>query len=143
VVEPVETLTLTDTVRQAMVNHALAGLPNEACGLFSGSPGGATVDTFHPMVNAAASPTIYRLDDQEYVTVECAVDQAGQAVLGVMHSHTHTEAYPSPTDVDAATPLLASWFFVIVTLKDPDPAVRAFRIVDENITEVQVTSQPG
>ncbi|MEE2767765.1 MAG: M67 family metallopeptidase [Actinomycetota bacterium] len=142
-VEPNETLTLTDTVAQAMVNHALAGLPNEACGLFSGAPGGTAVDTFHPMINAAASPTIYRLDDQEYVTVERSVDQAGQTLLGVMHSHTHTDAYPSSTDVDAATPLLASWFFLIVTLKDPAPALRAFRIVDENITEVQVTAQPG
>ena len=128
-----------------MVNHALAGLPNEACGLFSGAPGGATVDTFHPMVNAAASPTIYRLDDQEYVTVERAVDQAGQVVLGVMHSHTCTEAYPSPTDVDDASRFdpLGTWFFVIVTLKDPDPAVRAYRILDGEITEVRVLTRRG
>ena len=144
-VEPLETLTLTDTVRQAMVNHALAGLPNEACGLFSGRTGGTTVDTFHPMVNAAASREIYVLDGQEQLEVERAVDEAGRVVLGVMHSHTYTEAYPSPTDVDDASRFdpLGTWFFVIVTLKDPDPAVRAYRILDGLITEVRVVIEPG
>ena len=139
------TLTLTDKVQQAMVDHALAGLPNEACGLFSGTAGGTTIDAFHPMANAAASREIYLLDGQEQLKVEHAVDEAGRAVLGVMHSHTHTEAYPSPTDVDDASRFdpLGIWFFVIVTLKDPDPAVRAYRIVDGEITEVRVATRPG
>ena len=98
--ESAGTLTLTDEARQAMVDHALAGLPNEACGLFSGTTGGTTVDAFHPMANAAASREVYLLDGQEQLKVERAVDEAGRAVLGVMHSHTYTEAYPSPTDVD-------------------------------------------
>jgi len=139
------TLTLIDKVQQAMVDHALAGLPNEACGLFSGTAGGTTIDAFHPMANAAASREIYLLDGQEQLKVEHAVDEAGRAVLGVMHSHTHTEAYPSPTDVDDASRFdpLGIWFFVIVTLKDPDPAVRAYRIVDGEITEVRVATRPG
>ena len=138
-------LTLTDKVQQAMVDHALAGLPNEACGLFSGTAGGTTIDAFHPMANAAASREIYLLDGQEQLKVEHAVDEAGRAVLGVMHSHTHTEAYPSPTDVDDASRFdpLGIWFFVIVTLKDPDPSVRAYRIVDGEITEVRVATRPG
>ena len=62
-----------------------------------------------------------------------------------MHSHTYTEAYPSPTDVDDASRFdpLGTWFFVIVTLKDPDPAVRAYRILDGEITEVRVATRPG
>ena len=143
--ETAGTLTLTDEARQAMVDHALAGLPNEACGLFSGTVGGTTVDAFHPMANAAASREIYLLDGQEQLEVERAVDEAGRAVLGVMHSHTYTEAYPSPTDVDDASRSdpLGIWFFVIVTLKDPDPAVRAYRILDGEITEVRVATRPG
>ena len=138
-------LTLTDEVRQAMIDHALAGLPNEACGLFSGVAGGTTVDAFHPMANAAASREIYLFDPKEHKDVERAVDEAGRAVLGVMHSHTYTEAYPSPTDVDDASRSdpLGIWFFVIVTLKDPDPAVRAYRILDGEITEVRVATRPG
>ena len=143
--ETAGTLTLTAEARQAMVDHALAGLPNEACGLFSGTVGGTTVDAFHPMVNAAASREIYLFDPKEHKDVERAVDEADRAVLGVMHSHTYTEAYPSPTDVDDASRSdpLGIWFFVIVTLKDPDPAVRAYRILDGEITEVRVVTQPG
>ena len=139
------TLTLTNEVRQAMVDHALDGLPNEACGLFSGTAGETTVDAFHPMANAAASQEIYLFDPKEHKDVERAVDEAGRTVLGVMHSHTHTEAYPSPTDVDDASRFdpLGIWFFVIVTLKDPDPAVRAYRILDGEITEVRVATRPG
>ena len=139
------TLTLTDEARQAMVDHALAGLPNEACGLFSGTAGGTTVDAFHPMANAAASREIYLLDPKEHKDVERAVDEAGRAVLGVMHSHPHTEAYPSPTDVDAASRFdpLGTWFFVIVTLKYPDPSVRAYRILDGESTEGRVATRPG
>ena len=143
--ETVGALTLTGEVRQAMIDHALAGLPNEACGLFSGRTGGTTVDAFHSMANAAASREIYVLDGQEQLEVERSVDEAGRVVLGVMHSHTCTEAYPSPTDVDDASRFdpLGTWFFVIVTLKDPDPAVRAYQILDGLITEVRVVVQPG
>ena len=137
------TLILTDEVRQAMVDHALAGLPNEACGLFSGTAGRTTVDAFHPMANAAVSREIYLFEPKEHRDVERAVDEAGRAVLGVMHSHPSTEAYPSRTDVDEASRFdpLGIWFFVIVTLKDPDPAVRAYRILDAEITEVRVATQ--
>ena len=143
--ETVGTLTLTDEVRQAMIDHAFAGLPNEACGLFSGRTDGTTADAFHPMVNAAASREIYVLDGQEQLEVERAVDEAGRVVLGVMHSHTYTEAYPSPTDVDDASRFdpLGIWLFVIVTLKDPAPALRAYRILDGLITEVRVVFEPG
>jgi proteasome lid subunit RPN8/RPN11 len=62
-----------------------------------------------------------------------------------MHSHTYTEAYPSPTDVDDASRFdpLGTWFFVIVTLKDLDPSVRAYRILDGEITEVRVATPTG
>ena len=97
------------------------------------------------MANAAASREIYLLDGQEQLEVERAVDEAGRAVLGVRHSHPSTEAYPSPTDVDDASRFdpLGTWFFVIVTLKDPDPAVRAYRILDGESTEVRVATRPG
>jgi len=66
-------------------------------------------------------------------------------LVGVMHSHTHTQAYPSPTDVaDAArSDPFGTWVFVIVSLEHPDPELRAFRILDGAITEVPVDEVPG
>jgi len=120
-----------------MLAHAYDGLPNEACGLFAGAFGSSHVESFHPMTNAAESQQIYTLDDQEYLDVESRTDEGGQAILGVMHSHTHTTAYPSPTDVEDAARFdpFGTWFFVIVSLKHPEPALRAYTILDDAITE--------
>jgi proteasome lid subunit RPN8/RPN11 len=133
-------LVLRPDVYEAMLAHALRGLPDEACGLFASAPGTTTVEQFFPMVNAAASSQIYRLDGKEFLDVENRADAAGLEIIGVMHSHTHTSSYPSPTDVrdaEAADPF-GAWHFVIVSLKFPEPALRSFRILDGDITEEPV-----
>jgi proteasome lid subunit RPN8/RPN11 len=134
-------LALTATVHTQMLAHAIAGLPNEACGLFAGPLGSLTVDRFHPLINVAASSQIYQLDGQQMLEVETATDADSRQVLGVMHSHTHTSAYPSPTDVaDAATfDPFGAWHFVIVSLKHADPVLRSFRIADGEVAEETVT----
>jgi len=143
-----ETLILTEDVYRAMVDRALTETPNEACGLFTGAPGSLQVDGYHPMANAADPDEawkLYLLDGQEMLDVEAAADADGRAVLGVMHSHTHTEAYPSPTDVADASRFdpFGAWIFVIVSLKHPDPVLRAYRILDGEITEVLVEVERG
>ena len=139
----VKTLTLTDEVYVAMIDHALTQAPKEACGLFAGAPGTLYVDDFHPMTNVADPDEawkLYLLDGQEMLGVEAEADAAGRIVLGVMHSHTHTAAYPSPTDVADAARFdpFGAWTFVIVSLKHADPVLRAFRILDGDIAEVPV-----
>jgi proteasome lid subunit RPN8/RPN11 len=93
------------------------------------------------MTNAAASSQIYRLDGKEMMAVEREADGAGLEIIGVMHSHTHTSAYPSPTDVRDAemSDPFGMWHFVIVSLKHPDPALRSFRILDGQVSEEAVT----
>ncbi len=120
-----------------MVAHAINGLPNEACGLFAGEYGGDEVTRFFPMRNAAESSTIYQLDGQEMMDVERTADDAGMAIIGVMHSHTHSTNYPSPTDVDDASRFdpFGSWRFIIVSLKHADASIRSYRILDGKITE--------
>ena len=83
---------------------------------------------------------LYLLDGQEMLGVEAEADAAGRIVLGVMHSHTHTAAYPSPTDVADAARFdpFGAWTFVIVSLKHADPVLRAFRILNGDIAEVPV-----
>jgi len=133
-------LVLTPDVREDIVAHALRGLPHEACGLFAADKGSAGVHTFFPMANAAASSEIYRLDGAEMMAVEAKADEADISIIGVMHSHTHTTAYPSPTDVaDAATfDPFGAWHYIIVSLKDAVPVLRSYRIVDGQIAEESV-----
>jgi len=120
-----------------MVGHAVVGLPDEACGLFAGAFGDDRIERFFPMRNVAESSRIYELDGQEMMSVEREADDTGLAIMGVMHSHTHTTNFPSPTDVADAARFdpFGTWRFVIVSLKHPDPSLRSFRILDGVITE--------
>jgi proteasome lid subunit RPN8/RPN11 len=133
-------LELTRDVYESMLVHALDGVPDEACGLFATDSATGRVCRFFPMTNTAASSQIYRLDGREMMNVEAAADEAGLLVAGVMHSHTHTTAYPSPTDVRDAEAFdpFGAWVFIIVSLKHAEPAMRAYRIQGEAITEVPV-----
>jgi proteasome lid subunit RPN8/RPN11 len=133
-------LTLTRTTWQQMVGHAYDGLPDEACGLLAADPETGAVTAFHPCRNAAASSKVYALDPREYMRIEDEVDARGQLLVGVVHSHTHTEAYPSPTDVEQA--ISPDWHYVIVSLKRDEAAVRSFRIVDATVTEEEVAVTP-
>lgn len=132
-------------VHAQMLGHAIAGLPNEACGLLSGGFGGDCVERFFPMTNAAASSRIYQLDPAETMAVERAADDAGLALIGVMHSHTHTTNYPSPTDVADAARFdpFGVWRFIIVSLKHADLSLRCYKILGDEISEEPVTVLRG
>jgi [CysO sulfur-carrier protein]-S-L-cysteine hydrolase len=138
-------LELPGPVHDQIVAHALRGLPDEACGLLSGGFGGDRVERFHPMRNAASSSQVYVLDGRELLDVEAEVDRTGSALLGVVHSHTHTTAYPSPTDVEDAARFdpFGAWRFVIVSLKHAAPSLRCYRILDGVITEEEVRVSKG
>jgi proteasome lid subunit RPN8/RPN11 len=99
------------------------------------------VNAFHPVANAAASSRVYDIDGRDYLRVDREAQASGMDIVGVMHSHTHTEAYPSPTDVERAVD--PSWHYIIVSLKRAEPALRSFRIADGNIDEELVTLTPG
>ena len=133
-------LEMSADMHDAMVAHAIAGLPHEACGLFAGLSGSNRVDRFFAMRNAAESREIYVLDGLEMMDVERTADEAGLTVMGVMHSHTHTTNYPSPTDIADAARFdpFGMWHFVIVSLRHPEPSLRSFRILDGEVTEEPV-----
>ena len=134
-------LEMSARMHAQMVAHAIAGLPNEACGLFAGPFGSDRAERFYPMRNAAESREIYVLDGVEMMSVERAADAAGLTLMGVMHSHTHSTNYPSPTDIADAARFdpFGTWRFVIVSLRHPDPSLRSFRILDGEVTEEPVT----
>jgi [CysO sulfur-carrier protein]-S-L-cysteine hydrolase len=129
-------LTLTEDVWRAMVAHAWDGLPDEACGLLAGDPGTGLTSVFYPCRNAAESSRVYTVDPRDHLRADRDAEGRGLEILGVMHSHTHTEAWPSPTDVDQAPD--PAWHYVIVSLKREAAVLRSFRIVDGGIDEEPV-----
>ena len=117
-----------------MIAHAYAGYPLEACGLLVGR--GTTVERFVACTNEAASARIYTIPPKELLRAERTAEDDGLEVLGVFHSHTHSEPYPSPTDVTQAPD--PAWHYVIVSLKREAPETRSYRIVDGVISEEAV-----
>ena len=129
-------LRITGSARAAMIGHAYDGLPDEACGLMGGRFDRGTVEAFVPARNADASSRTYSIGPDGFAAAEATFDPQGLDVVGVMHSHTHTDAYPSPTDVDKGdNPLLEGWHFVIVSLRADAPVLRSYQFVDRTIRE--------
>jgi proteasome lid subunit RPN8/RPN11 len=122
-----ERLRLARAVVEEMVDHCLTERPNEACGLIAARDG--EVVRVVRMRNAAGSPVRYSLDPAEQFAAYRMFDDEGLDLAGVFHSHTHTEAYPSPTDIRLASEDVP---YLIVSLADEPPVVRAFRIVKTN-----------
>lgn len=123
-------LGITRLLADEMIAHCLAGRPFEACGIL-GAKDGEIVKVYR-MTNAAGSPIRYALDPREQFAVYRELDAQGWDLGGVFHSHTRTEAYPSPTDVRLATEDVP---YVIVSLAETPPSIRAFRIGKANWTD--------
>ena len=136
---------MTSDVRDALFGHAVAEAPLEACGMISTNKDVALVDGFHPLRNAAESATLFELDGQEMLDLERNVEAAGRVLVGVMHSHTTTSAYPSPTDVRDAARFdpMGTFLHVIVSLRHAEPVVRCYTISSDEITEVRIVVVDG
>lgn len=133
-------LTITRSVYFDLVAHLIDGLPDEACGLFAGarhSDDVATVTRFYPSANVAASSRIYTIDPKTHLRADIDAEDGGLEILGVVHSHTHTEPFPSPTDVEQAPD--PAWHYIIVSFRTGLPALRSYRIVDGSIAEEAVS----
>jgi [CysO sulfur-carrier protein]-S-L-cysteine hydrolase len=131
-------LILPRVVAEMVLAHARAELPNEACGLLSGSAADGLVTTFHPARNLEASPLRYNVHPEDLVRITFAIDDAGEDLVAIFHSHTRSPAVPSPTDRRAA--MYPDAVYLLASLADaeapPDASLRAWRIADGEVTEV-------
>src|SRR3954463_5812295 len=130
---------------QSMIDHARAGVPNEACGLIVGerpSALGGRALRFEPPRNAAASPYRYEIHPEDLYRLTIATDDADQIFWGIVHSHTHTPAVPSPTDIGLA--FYPESLYILVSLSDDEAgpegeaSLRAWRIIDGEVFEVEI-----
>lgn len=142
---PVSTV-LSATIVDELVAHALREDPNEACGLIVGTAvaaAGGQALRFEPTRNAAASPYRYEIDSRDLLRLTLATDDRDEVFWAIVHSHTHTPARPSPTDIGLA--LYPDALYILVSLAEadanedrPSPDVRAWRIAEGNVHEVAI-----
>ena len=120
-----------------MVEQGLREFPNECCGVIAANGEGRPVKIF-PMQNADASPVTYRLDGREQLRVFDEMDEKGWELWAIYHSHTHSEAYPSETDIKLA--FYPDARYLVLSLADRSaPEMRAFMIADGEVTEEELT----
>jgi proteasome lid subunit RPN8/RPN11 len=138
-------LRLTEHQYRTIVASCYDGLPDEACGLFAGpavddEPLGMVTEA-RPCRNEDKSARTYRIDSRDFMATLRAAEARGEALVGCWHSHTHTDAYPSPTDV-AQAEAYPTWFYVLVSLRDGEPVLRAYRIRGGTVAECRVVLDP-
>ena len=134
-------LTIARAHVDAIIAHALRDHPDEACGVITGPAGSDEPVTFVEMLNADRSPTFFRFDPMEQLRLYRAMDETGEEIVVVYHSHTATEAYPSRTDIAYAAEPQAHYVLVSTAESGPDAVpteVRSYRIVDGVVTEEEV-----
>lgn len=126
---------LDRSLAEQMFAHARAENPNEACGILAGDSGRPV--QFYPATNAEHSPTRYVVDPKDQLRILNELHTRGWDLLGIFHSHTHTQAYPSSTDVSLA----ANWpdaIYLIASLQAEPPVLRAFRVTDGEVAEEEL-----
>jgi proteasome lid subunit RPN8/RPN11 len=131
-------LELPRAVYDDVVALAVETYPYEACGLIAAAPDAPGVVThFYRCRNAAGSARVYTVEPTDHLHAERDAESRGWEIIGVVHSHTHTPAYPSPTDIAQAPD--PAWHYAIVSLQHEEPKLRSFRIVEETVTEELVS----
>jgi len=128
-------LRLTSAQLATMVAHCIRCVPEEGCGLFVGDEHGVVLSV-HPTRNEARSAQIYSVDAHDHLRIDREAEDAGLSIIGAFHSHTHTDPWPSPTDVRQAPD--PTWHYVVVGLRHETASTRSYRIIDGNIFEEPV-----
>jgi [CysO sulfur-carrier protein]-S-L-cysteine hydrolase len=134
-------LRITRQLLDEVVAHARDEAPNECCGMIAAADGRALA--VHRARNAARTPKLrYEMDGQDQHDIFMAIEDAGNEIGAIYHSHPRSEPVPSQTDIN-----LAKWWpdplYVIVGLEQPEADVRAWRIVDGTVSEAALEVDDG
>ena len=134
-------LQLPPAVAEELMRHARSELPNEACGLISGSLPTGSASRFYPARNVEASPLRYNVHPEDLVRITFEIEDAGEELVAIFHSHTRSAAIPSATD--RRTAMYPDPFYLLASLADADApparALRAWRIYRGQTFEVPLT----
>lgn len=126
-------LSISSDLLSEMIEHVRSWYPMEGCGLLAMRD--EQVTRVYPGTNIARSETFYEMDPREVIQAQKDIDERGERIGAIFHSHPSTQAWPSPTDRDLIFD--PNVYMIIISLAGDDPAVHAFRD-DGEISEVPV-----
>src|ERR1700712_17157 len=132
---------LTAAQIEQIVEHALRDAPNECCGIVSVSAEGEATEVFE-YENLAPSPLRFEIDGMTLFRAIDAIEQRGEQLGAIYHSHTRSAPYPSQTDINFA----ANWpgvEWIIVGPAGEEPLTQSYLIEDGTVREVPVELAVG
>ncbi|MGH2983331.1 MAG: Mov34/MPN/PAD-1 family protein [Solirubrobacterales bacterium] len=141
---------LSRAIFNELIAHAREEAPNECCGLIGGADGRA--QTVYRARNAEANPLRYNLDPKDQFRIMSEIEERGEELAAIYHSHTASPAYPSQTDINLALmdrrengevvgqePLFPGVVYLIASLAEGEAPLRGFQIDEGGVTEVELT----
>jgi [CysO sulfur-carrier protein]-S-L-cysteine hydrolase len=124
-----EMIRIPESIYHQMVEHAMKESPLECCGILGGRD--HAVKRAFKLQNLDQSSVRYAMAPQEQLKVFEEIEKNAMEIVAIYHSHPHTIPFPSETDVTLAFyPEISS---IIISLKEKDAVVKAFRIGKEAI----------
>ena len=130
-----ERMIVPGSIRDEIIAHAEDHFPRECCGILAGKQG--DISQLHRLTTLEQGVDRYLFDDEEFYKVYWEIENSGEELLAVYHSHPVTVAYPSKTDVAFAFWPEAVYLICSLEQRD-DPVIRGYRIVDEAISEIEL-----
>lgn len=128
-------LRLSRAQLEAVFDHARACKPEEACGILAGDRDGNVKRVFL-MENAEHSSSFYVMDSREQFQVFDEMERDGLELAAIFHSHPHSPAFPSPKDRELA--FYPDSVYLIISLMNNEPESHAFRIVEDQVSEIEI-----
>jgi len=119
---------LPRAVRDAVIAHARAAAPSECCGVLIGSEGAITSAV--AANNLSGNPNRFLVDPADHIRASREARAAGLDVVGFYHSHPHSAAVPSETDLAEAW-TYPNHLHLIVGLTGEAADVRVYRFTGE------------
>ena len=127
---------ITQSLIDEIVAHAREDLPNECCGLIGGAGGALT--SVHRARNAAETWLRYELHPSDQIRIMNEIEEAGEELTGIYHSHTKSPAEPSQTDINLAEGWPGILQLICSLEHDDAPVVRAYLLDDKKVEEVDL-----
>lgn len=127
---------ITAAMRDEIVAHATEEAPNECCGMIGSRDGEAT--SLYRARNAEESPLRYVVDPRDQFRIMEEIDERGEELGAIYHSHTKSPAYPSQTDINLAEGWPDPLYVICSIAGDGSPDLRAFAIRDGGVEEAEL-----
>jgi proteasome lid subunit RPN8/RPN11 len=114
---------------EKILNHAIDGLPNEACGLIGGSLENdvRVVKEVYLLRNLDKSREHFSMDPVEQLSAVKDLRKKGYLLFGNFHSHPETPSRPSKEDIRLAYDPKASYLILSLQYREK-PVLKAFRV---------------